>query len=552
MGERGLRAHQMDMTDPRRTHLPVFGSTTPPDRWGSKNHHMRSIPLLLALLLSCTASAQLAQTIDEQLLTEIITNKQEEVKARVLGNLISKNIHTTNYTTYNALYNLVDIILTEKNTTVMTDGIIHQVADYAITYALVDGFVRSNQAALPPPINAAGAGYDAAMKAAIGVASKPGQINLTDFRADGALDLNEVPNLPVLVLNWLTDTLWGSLAASPLAKYGLFEVDPRHPRVRLGLDKVDYEEFYRTNKPLADALSAKVIAYVNGLNDLVNDAAAAAQAIGSAHAADLAGLNIEKLSALTGKQVDALFSLWTRSVDLFRNTIHQNAIVGQIADLIGRYVITDMQQVDNGVNGTYKFQFSIDVEGIILDMEDEFTKVRVSSLRNSWIGVKPFFTIGLNYGYFGNFANSGLETQSQYNIESIGWAGEKVGLKFLLWDFGYTHSFRPGQWFKYRNGYRKWTSPPNKPLLYNIYLFTYASGLIYTIADLRTDATLNHAIIGTGGGFEFFNGMDFNLSYAVPMVPNTSFDTKLDNAFYNVGFDIPIFEYLKGKKKGTK
>lgn len=559
---------------------------------------MRQLSTLLLFGLLTSVNAQLRQSIDEQLLIDIVSKKQEEVKARVLGNLISKNIHTTNYTTYNTLYNLMDIILTEKNTTAMTDGIVRQAGDYAVTYAITDIFLRRkgneidwiiNEGRLTPEeqkknveaekeriaakeeadrkakkggvkwvdpdtvprtVRAAD-GFTRAMSIATAHASRPNQVDLTKFVAKGAINLknSKGENRQLLVLNWVMDTIWGTLAKDTnFTKLGLFADDPRHPRIRNGLTKVDYSSFAKEDFGRTDSILArKVRDYIGSLSHALDTLQRAAATLGIKDAESLKDLNLEKLSALRPEQIKALFRLLSDAVAVFRDKIYQNAIVAQVVDIVSRYVITDMQEVDSE---KYRYHFRIDVEAIILDLEDEFTRVKLSSLRHSLVGVKPFFSIGLNYGYFGRFDNT-LDTQTQYGIESIGWAGEKAGLKFLFWDFGYTHSFRPGQWFRYRSAYRKWVNPPSKPVLYNIYASLWASGLIYTIADLRTDATLDHAIVGAGAGFQFFNGMDFNLSYAVPMIPNTSMQEKFDDHFWNLGFDIPIFEYLRAKKKGA-
>ena len=55
-------------------------------------------------------------------------------------------------------------------------------------------------------------------------------------------------------------------------------------------------------------------------------------------------------------------------------------------------------------------------------------------------------------------------------------------------------------------------------------------------ADLR---------LGAGFGVEFFNGLQFNVSYAVPVVAQEAFKDIDKKAFINFGFDIPIFTYLK-------
>ena len=83
------------------------------------------------------------QDIDVNLLSSIITEKQNEIKQRVLSDLVVNNIQTSNYTVYNTIYNLVNILTTEKNKTIMTRDLIQQMADYAVAYSLTKYFYHN-------------------------------------------------------------------------------------------------------------------------------------------------------------------------------------------------------------------------------------------------------------------------------------------------------------------------------------------------------------------------------------------------------------------------
>jgi len=80
------------------------------------------------------------------------------------------------------------------------------------------------------------------------------------------------------------------------------------------------------------------------------------------------------------------------------------------------------------------------------------------------------------------------------------------------------------------------------------YLSVYGSGLLYTIADLRTENTFKYPIVGVGTGLEFFNGMEANISLAQPMITNSTPAERARSMFLNVGFDIPIFEYIRAAR----
>ena len=64
----------------------------------------------------------------------------------------------------------------------------------------------------------------------------------------------------------------------------------------------------------------------------------------------------------------------------------------------------------------------------------------------------------------------------------------------------------------------------------------------------RSDASFNSMIGGLGLGIQFFNKMELNASYALPVD-----SPGIEAGFWNVGFDIPIFEYIRearAKKAG--
>ena len=88
--------------------------------------------------------------------------------------------------------------------------------------------------------------------------------------------------------------------------------------------------------------------------------------------------------------------------------------------------------------------------------------------------------------------------------------------------------------------------PPPKPTVSDIHLFAYGSGLLYNIANLKSTDNFNYAIAGAGFGMTFFNGLTANFSVACPFTDNKFYS---NNTFLNLGFDIPIVEYIAGLRK---
>lgn len=249
--------------------------------------------------------------------------------------------------------------------------------------------------------------------------------------------------------------------------------------------------------------------------------------------------DLNELKSVSKENIELLFELFSFSLSEFEEQIGQNSFLSKIGKLINKYVIYVSYEGDNDM--VFK-NFKIDVESIILSFEDEFFDKGITSLKDFKIGVKPFFIIGMNYGTFVNSNTTILNSDGNSNISQISFIGEKIGLKFVLADFDYTHSQKPLEWYKYRGKYRRWKGPVSDPLINDIYFSIYGSGILYNVVDLKSEDNFNFGLIGFGAGISFFNDLEFNISYSVPIIEKKF---SYDNAFINLGFDIPIFEYIR-------
>ncbi len=241
--------------------------------------------------------------------------------------------------------------------------------------------------------------------------------------------------------------------------------------------------------------------------------------------------------------------LFDQSISTFQDQVGRNNFIATIGDIIIKYVIFDVRDDDPE---KIIYDFKIDVEAIILAFEDKFYTANISSIRNHKIGIKPFFIIGLNYGYFVNQNNEFNFDNTSKNLTQIALAGEKIGFKFIFADYKFARSYPPLEWYKYKGVYRRWLNPVSKPLISKVYGMIYGSGLLYNIVDLRSETNFKYAVTGASLGLEFYNGLEFNSGYAMPIVPKENIGQMLDKGFLNIGFDIPIFEYLKAARDKRK
>ncbi|GGG79876.1 hypothetical protein GCM10007415_10240 [Parapedobacter pyrenivorans] len=497
----------------------------------------------LALILVFTFGLRTAKsqlyTPDVQVVSELVSAKQEEIKKRVLKNIVVKNIKPTNYTTYNTIYNLLDIITTEKNKTVMTNYLIAEIADYAITNALANRFLDTLRS---PGIAAvqleAGKNLYELMATAVELdetkkrSDQDIQKDITSKRKPEKVGM--VVRVPDdVIVNFVVDTLWNKLSETAFfSAKGLFQKRPFVGRFKGGY-KLDYSE-------LDSITSAAIIEKMDAFIAAVEQNTASLDWVDQFlhHPSK----SLDSLGSLERGDIKKLMELFSGSLDFFRKQIGRNSFIAKIGDVISTYVIIDLPK-----NETEKlYQFQIDVESIVLSLEDQFANAGRNGIQRWYVGFVPFFDIGINYGVKTNNAAATvmgivpLAPQTP-DFSQLAYVSEKFGFKIILADFKYTHSHRPMEWFRYRGSYRRWKAPSSNPLVSNLYLSLYGSGILYNVVNLKSEKAFDYAIAGAGAGVTFFNSLGFNLSYAIPVFDGNP----KDRGMMVAGFDIPIFEYLQ-------
>ncbi len=534
--------------------------------------------LVIGCLLMNPLPAQLQRAvIDEELLSGLVQAKQDEIRARVLRNFVQKTIGSSNISTYNTVNDMLDILLTEKNKVAMTRDLVTAAAEYSIAYGITwlaitdrrdtqvntlshidpNGYDRGFHAN-PAPF-AEWREFRDAVKAESGSSR-----NGTDAGDKLTRTANSAGTYIIQYHDWLLDTTLALLRdpskvsqpfADSLRTHGLFIRSKQRPWQ--GTVRRKHKAFIEANREHLDSVVVALKEYLQRLLSRAEPYREIAQAVGVLQAADLADLDISSLvgqsesgqeanggKAVGNKEVAALFDLFRHSIEIYRYTNTENRFIAKLGDMISRYVILDDEQADE----QSRFGFRIDVEAIILDMEDQIVDGLSSPTRNGWMNLRPYFTIGLNYGVL---RDPGLWTEqgSTTGISTIAWAGEKLGVKWRIWDWKYTRGREPGEVFKFhgRNYVRQVRA--REPLVNNWYANVFASGLLYTVADLSSESTFDDPILGFGTGITWFNELELNINYVVPLRNTSNFQENLDAGFWNVGFDIPIFDYIKAARE---
>lgn len=535
------------------------------------------LPLKTALLLfilsnSFLVHAQLAkQSIDTELLSELVQAKQEEVRSRVLRNFISKQLPKANHATYNTLVDLLDILTTEKNKGAMTRNMVTVIAEYAVAYGMTWHFITQ--------------GSDAASMA---VCQKPGFFDTTSpdeyakwhqlrdavrrtassgssgsgvkYKVSGG---SAADKSLIEFHDWLLDTTMAILR-DPTSINGSFAQDLRSSGLFIRSKQMQWQgtvkewhgDFFDQH---AGELPSVVEALKNEMERIVSisrDFTSLGVAVGMLDPTGLKDLNVTSLvgddpsgaevvqgGAVKNDKVAAIFDLFRHSVEIYRQSSTENRFIARLADIVNNYVILD----ESAFSEKERFGFSIDVEGIILSLEDKVVEGLNTPTRNCWVNVRPYFTIGLNYGAYRE-QDLGLGTEEVRGVPTIAWAGEKIGLKWRLWDWKYTHSREANEVFRYMGSEYTRKVRPTVPAVSNCYLNIFASGVLYSIADLRTENSYDGALLGMGGGLTMFNDLEVNLSFVAPIISGENLQRNIDAGFWNVGLDIPIFEYIRAAK----
>lgn len=184
----------------------------------------------------------------------------------------------------------------------------------------------------------------------------------------------------------------------------------------------------------------------------------------------------------------------------------------------------------------------------IVNVQENYLEVDVASFlndlqsyynRNDNSVFSLYLSLGLNENFF--LGKDFKFPQSEEQINNIGFASEKLGLRFRL------HNFK--RFSGYQNVIKDDIYLNKKaPFINDWYGLIYGSGLLYSLANTSTNENFDFTHIGIGTGLRFYNSLDVNLTIGFPFVKDRNFG---NNVFIGLGFDIPLGEYLEkiGNKK---
>ncbi|MFV0247831.1 MAG: hypothetical protein ACK5H1_02565 [Tenacibaculum sp.] len=172
---------------------------------------------------------------------------------------------------------------------------------------------------------------------------------------------------------------------------------------------------------------------------------------------------------------------------------------------------TDKRKIIPDIINAIRNYSVIDLENNLIEMDAASILTHIAEKYKKEQKVQFYVTVGLNQ-YFDISGN-------QYDA-----ASEKIGIRI---------SFNKND----KNYKSLYHDIKRKPLISDYYTMLYASGVLYKIAK-TTDSRFNNVNIGIAFGLSFYNALDFNLSFALPL-------NGIKSSFYGISLDVPLSEYLK-------
>lgn len=495
--------------------------------------------------LKITGGVGLAKnSIDAEVLSQLVQQKQEEVFNRLLSNIIVKyfgdgdpNKGVYNFATYYSLYNIVTDLTVGKGKTTVSKAVFNSAAELAYMYAFIK-FYQQQQ-------------IDSLQGLAVIRAANAEKIE--NARIVDDVDENDKPNKKLnllLRLNFYLEASFDVLSKSQAVQDKFYFQRPVQSSEisiwykQLGLKfnsryrNIEFPDVTGKNIKLENLIDGMEKAVPEFLNYTGSDPFI--KVVGGLNKT-ATGLQMVTLSQV--EDIKVMLLQFANSTDyLFDQNVVKTLITLAVENI--HFGADDNQAIK---------EVYVDVESLILSLDKVFvSKNKRSSMSSGccWlVNARPFFTIGTANAHFLNDGNR-LNTVDGVPaaMKNVSLASEKIGFRVKLYDPGYTHSFGPGEVYKFRGKNYVWTQPQRKPLLSSIYYNAYASGLLYNVLDLKTNKNFNFGYVASNIGVIFFNGLE--LSAGIGFAYEDGLEAK--NSFFKLDFDVPIVDYIAALKNKNK
>lgn len=153
-------------------------------------------------------------------------------------------------------------------------------------------------------------------------------------------------------------------------------------------------------------------------------------------------------------------------------------------------------------NNVLKF----DVESMATDLYDTYGA-------NSKYRLSFYLSVGANQAIHLDGGDYRINEGLTLDASQFSFLSEKIGFKWSWIDFNRRRLYNK----KNKPSYSNIRSLQRKPIVSDIHTIVYGSGLLYQIEGLSTESDFQSALVGASMGISFFNNLDLNVGYAVPL-----------------------------------
>lgn len=537
---------------------------------------MKKISWVLLLLSFCVNLSAQTLTVGEKAsfqkgsinvdrLTDKINKMQDEVKKRVLHDLVIKAFNDTktqekSFATYQYLYDLIEVVLNAKNPEQATKAIISDMIRFAVLNELRKAYranITTTLTSKAPLAATIKSFYDKADEQAKKL--EDGKTEDGKSLLGGEKEFQMIHLQFDIIYALLRETGGGSInakikAISPTLEdnINLLFIEPLKDKAIDSWFKNDNILSLLENKEISEFAGYNLID-VTQLKDDIRKYITTniATIIGNNTLSKLLSKALSsgiRFDQIDKEQIEKLIETMESIASEFQYGSRNLALLSSFTRFALEHVQFNQVTLADGSNKLK--DISINFETLIQALNAKYNNPdRKPHSVPTWTGLnflKPriILKMGLNTGFFiGDNVLAKNDAGQPVKLDKVYFASEKLGLQFNFMDRGYTHSFKVGEPFLYHGSYRTWKRPQPDPLIYRIHLEVYGSGLLYNLANLKTTKDFNYMIGGINLGVTFFNRLSVSAGIARPFNVQGS----NNNEFFTFSVDIPIIEYLSGK-----
>ncbi|MGC6430832.1 MAG: hypothetical protein ACON5F_07305 [Jejuia sp.] len=309
---------------------------------------------------------------------------------------------------------------------------------------------------------------------------------------------------------------------------------------------------YFENTVMPELVKAKILVSDQKIDDIIDDIIKATNNIIPLMKYSMTPLELEKLNI--NDDILAFLGFLTNidKLDKANTFSYILQLLDESHEFIQQLLECDENEETSYKKGICEFKSTYEklVNGIekytLINEEKEVIEIDVLSFLNTFIEQynkqsrygkhSLYFSLGFSQNLL--LSDYSLQTNGDpENINSIGFASEKIGYKFKI----ATIRNQKNKNLAYQEINRNDRSKEPNPFINQWYMLAYGSGILYKLANLTTNEDFDFPHMGIGTGIRFYNSLDVNFTVGFPFIDDQKFG---NNAFIGVSMDIPIGEYL--------